>query len=69
MARHPGPVELEAPHPSASCERRFPDDVRLRKAGFKIHSRLKGMEAVWEFASLLYTQTEALALLEELRRA
>lgn len=47
-------------HPSEDRTTRFSKDALLRVRGFKIHSRRKGKEAVWERAGKLYTFSEAL---------
>lgn len=62
MARHQGPVLLDEPHPTRSISRRFPEDQELRAAGFAIHARPRGREAVWLRQGVLYCHSEALRI-------
>lgn len=57
----PPPVQYE--HPSQSRARSFPDDVQLRRAGFKIYARPKTGEAIWECDGELYTHSQAMELI------
>lgn len=43
-------------HPSVDTTSRFPTDALLRSKGFKIHSRHKADEAVWEMNGHRYGQ-------------
>lgn len=53
--------ELAAmPSPSRESKARFPEDITLRLAGFKIHSRPAVGQAVWERGGVLFLQAEAL---------
>ncbi|MDE2095750.1 MAG: hypothetical protein KGL39_00715 [Patescibacteria group bacterium] len=47
-------------HPFASNSSRFPIDDVLRKHGFRIISRRKGEQPLWERSGELYRQSEAL---------
>ncbi len=49
-------------HPSQEVTVRHSDDMQLRAAGFKIYRRGKSGEALWTRKQRLYTQTEALRL-------
>lgn len=44
-------------------------DQKLRDAGFKIHSRPKGLEPRWRFGRLIYTQAAALKIAEKVIQA
>lgn len=65
MALKPNPTDLALgwDSPSKEAENRLPLDTLLRKHGFRIHSRAKGREAVWEKGDVLYTFTEAVQTL------
>jgi len=42
-------------HPSRDFSRRFARDAQLRRFGFKIHTRPRKGEPLWELCGLLYT--------------
>lgn len=44
--------------------RMWPDDIRLRRAGFQIHARPNKGEALWRFGGVVLTESEALASLQ-----
>lgn len=55
----------DAGHAFAEVVDRFPDDTRLRKAGFKIAYRPNGKEALWEKDGKLWAHSRVLELLSE----
>lgn len=49
----------ESHHAFADCTGRFAVDQLLREYGFKIHSRRKGREPVWQWCGSLFIHSEA----------
>ena len=58
-------------HPSKDNTYRFSLDEVLRKHGFKIHSRLKEEEAIWDLQGVRFSESEAILRLsrEEVKQA
>jgi hypothetical protein len=60
------PMELAAiEHPTQSTRHRFPDDDKLRAAGWAIHGRPKAGEPVWTKGGVLLRHSEALLRLDD----
>lgn len=58
-------VKHSKDYDTRDCSDRHPTDAQLREHGFKIHSRPKRGEPVWERAGRLYTQSEAEKILTQ----
>jgi len=55
----------DAGHAFAEVVNRFPEDIRLHRAGFKIAHRPNGKEALWEKYGKLWAHSRALESLSE----
>lgn len=53
-------------HPFAEKRERHFDDMVLRAAGFKIHSRVPGREPEWTLSNVIFSQSEALDYIHNL---
>jgi len=60
------PVEI---HPSQSTSSAWHDDQVLRSYGYKIHSRRKDREAVWEKDGELVSHSDALQEVRSKRKS
>ncbi len=60
--------EPEAEHGWAEHRASWPFDIELRKHGFVIQSRPKRGPTIWLLGRLPYTEEEALAVLQEMRK-
>jgi hypothetical protein len=58
----PAQPAREPARPGAARKGPFPDDVRIRAAGFRIRSRPKSGPVTWERGGETYTHAEALAV-------
>lgn len=71
--KHRQPTHPEAEegpdHPSQDTTGRHPLDAALRHVGFRIHSRPKRGEAVWEKGGTLFPESRAVLQLGERERA
>lgn len=56
--------KAESDHPSVDRTGRFPVDAQLRKMGFRIRSRPKQGESLWEKEGILIKYTEAIARID-----
>lgn len=52
------------PSPWLETRTRYPDDMRLRAAGFRIHARPKDGEPIWTKSGILFSHRDALKRLE-----
>ena len=55
----------EEDHPSQDKSSRFPIDYLLRRYNFKIYSRPRDKEELWEKNGCIFTQREALSTIDE----
>lgn len=55
-------------HPSTESRIFHPDDVRLRRHGFKIERRPRRGEPTWNLHGILFGQSEALEVADDLEK-
>jgi hypothetical protein len=59
---HPDDPALRTRDTDSDKSQRFSVDQKLRRFGFRIHSRPAGKEPTWERDGKLYTEVEAFAV-------
>lgn len=61
------PVSAPKKQPATKSPQRFSGDELLRSFGFVIHSRKCSCMPEWRYGGIIYTESEALDLVEDLR--
>ncbi len=65
---YPVPEVFEG-HPSAEKKLRWPQDMRLRRNGFKIESRPRKGPNIWSLKGVMYFEVEALWFCDRIEEA